>query len=208
MLMIVEGWSFEISTVVIGLLGSVDVAAQGIIANIAGILWISCGFGTSMATAAIVGNAMGMKKVGLAKKVSYEMIIIGLILIAIYNLTFNFYPAAILGFFTSEEAVIVKAERAFTAMLVGLIFDNLNWVAYGISKGIGVIGHLPFVQFIFYYLIHQPLAIVLIFEFNYQFEAYWYICIWTLACLSIINHCVVWCKNWHKIADQIEERGL
>ena len=116
-----------------------------------------------MATAAIVGNAMGMKKVKLAKLVSCEMIIIGLVLIGTYNLTFNFYPSAILGFFTSEQAVITKAERAFTAMLVGLIFDNMNWVAYGISKGIGVIGHLPFVQFIFYYLFHQPLAIVLIF---------------------------------------------
>lgn len=207
LLMIVEGWSFEISTLVIGLLGSVNLAAQGIVANIAGILWISCGFGTSMATAAIVGNAMGMKKVGLAKIVSYEMIIIGLLFIGAYNLTFNFFPRSILSIFTSEEAVIVKAERAYSAMLIGLIFDILNWVAYGISKGIGVIGHLPIVQFVFYYMIHQPLAIVLIFHFHFQFEAYWYICIATLASLSLINHCVVWCKNWHKIADEIEERG-
>ena len=54
-------------------------------------------------------------------------------------------------------------------MIIGLIFDTLNWAAYGISKGLGIIKHLPIVQFIFYYLVHQPISIVLIFVFNYQF---------------------------------------
>lgn len=109
MLMVVEGWSFEITTLVVGLLGSVNLAAQGIVSNIAGILWISCGFGTSMAVAALVGNSMGMKKVKLARKISLEMIFISLALIGIYNLTLNFYPKAVLSFFTKEQAVITQA---------------------------------------------------------------------------------------------------
>lgn len=92
-------------------------------------------------------------------------------------------------------------------MMIGVIFDVLKWAGYGISKGLGVIKRLPLIQFIFYYIIHQPISIILIFVFNYQFEAYWVVLIFTAGGLALITHIMMWTQDWNKIAREVEDRG-
>lgn len=61
-------------------LSPIELAAQNIVAYLCNVYWIfnSVGMGTSLAI--IVGNAIGMRKVSLAKRVMKEMLIMSLML--------------------------------------------------------------------------------------------------------------------------------
>lgn len=54
-----------------------------------------------MAISALVGNAIGMQKVKLARRISCEMTIISFALIAACNLALDPFPQAVLGLFTN-----------------------------------------------------------------------------------------------------------
>ena len=70
MIEIIEGYNYELVTIIIAAISQTALAAQNITMNIAGIFWLFSSFGTATSLSIVIGNAMGMGKVKLAKRVA------------------------------------------------------------------------------------------------------------------------------------------
>ena len=73
---IIDGWNSQLMTFIVATLDATALAAQSIIFNINGNIWIFTAFGISTSLSILVGNAMGNGQVQLAKKLSREMLCI------------------------------------------------------------------------------------------------------------------------------------
>ena len=67
---IIEGYNFELVTLIVAAISQTALAAQNITGNISGIFWIFTAFGVATSLSIVIGNAMGMGKVTLAKRVA------------------------------------------------------------------------------------------------------------------------------------------
>ena len=149
-------------TLIVATFDPIELAAQSIIANLCVVYWIFTAFGTATSLSIIIGNAMGMKKVALAKKVMLDMLIIALLMASAFTLTYLLLSTTLLGVFTNDQRVIDAGTPALFAMGISCFFDTTNWVAVGVLKGLGKITWPPLFQFIAYYVIYQPLSYLLI----------------------------------------------
>ena len=114
----VEGWNFELVTLIVATFDPIQLAAQNIVMNLCGFYWIFTAFGTATSLSIIIGNAMGMKMVSLAKIVMRDMLIIAVILGALFSGGFLIFRTELIRVFTNDAEVIEAANPAYLAMSV------------------------------------------------------------------------------------------
>ena len=114
----VEGWNFELVTLIVATFNPIQLAAQNIVGNLSSIYFIFTAFGTATSLSIIIGNAMGMKMVSLAKIVMREMLVIGVILGIIFSGGFLIFRSEVIKLFTNDTEVIEATNPAFIAMSV------------------------------------------------------------------------------------------
>ena len=156
-------------TLVVATFDPIQLAAQNIISNLCNIYLLFTVFGISTSLSIVIGNAMGMKKVGLAKKVMRDLFLISISISSIFTIGYFFLSSTLLGIFTYEQRVIDTATPAFFAMVIAEFVDTVNWVAVGTLKGLGKIRWIPLIQLIVYYFFHQPASILLIHFYSLGF---------------------------------------
>ena len=156
-------------TLVVATFDPISLAAQNIVGNLCGIYWIFAAFGIATSLSIIIGNAMGMKKVALAKKVMRDLLLISLSICSLFTVGYVFLSSPLLRIFTYDQRVIDTATPAFFAMAFAEFADTINWVAIGTLKGLGKIRWLPLIQLIVYYFFHQPASILLIHFYSLGF---------------------------------------
>ena len=105
----IEGWDFEIVTLVVATFGPIQLAAQNIVMNLAMIYWMIIAFGISTSLSIVIGNAMGMKMVSLAKTVMKELLLILIVASCLFTVAFLYLRAYLLGMFTDDEQVLEAA---------------------------------------------------------------------------------------------------
>ena len=110
-----------------------------------------------------------MKKIGLAKKVMKELLLISVSISSLFTVGYVFLSSSLLRIFTYDQRVIDTATPAFFAMAFAEFADTINWVAIGTLKGLGKIRWLPLIQLIVYYFFHQPASILLIHFYSLGF---------------------------------------
>lgn len=188
-------------------LDSTVLAAQSIIFNINGNIWIFTAFGISTSLSILVGNAMGAGKINLAKKLSREMLLIFLTFSVFVMFMFILFARSILRIFTSDEAIVEQGLPAYYIMTLVIPLDTLNWIAIGILKGLGRIRYLPFFEIVFDYFLMQPLCYYFCIVKHYDFEVYWIGLVGAVASIMLCNYFYLYTLNWDKIAKEIKSRS-
>ncbi|XP_072446053.1 multidrug and toxin extrusion protein 1-like [Chiloscyllium punctatum] len=202
-MMCIEWWTYQIGTFLVGSINEVQLGAHAII-NQTLLLTFMVPLGFSVATAVVVGNALGARDPQRAVNyVKVAMCCIGF---------FCFINAVILGsikdvvgyVFVSDKEIVDIAAQIIPLGAVFHLFDAMAGVSSGVLRGagkqkLGAIGNL-----IGYYLIGLPIGIALMFAGKLGALGFW-----SGATISVIVQLTffqtVICRiNWKKTSNQAQ----
>ncbi len=127
---------FAASTVLVGRLAPVALAAHQIAINIAALSFM-VPLGVSSAGAVRVGHAVGRRDVAGAERAGWTALLIGTGFMACTALAFILIPRALMGAFTRDEGVLQLGVSLLAVAAIFQLFDGIQGVATGILRGLG-----------------------------------------------------------------------
>lgn len=160
-----EWWGFEILTVMAGWLGTYELSAQTIILQCAA-LFFMIPLGLGIATASIVGNALGAQR----REFSIKMSILSIRLLVVVELCMVVIIMLLgrsLGqIFTNDEDILNVTQEVIPYLGLFGLFDGIQGVCSGILRGTGnqMIGAIT--NLIAFYVIGLPCAYLFTFRYN------------------------------------------
>ncbi|CAC5377768.1 TC.MATE [Mytilus coruscus] len=168
----VEWWSFEISTIVVGFLGKVQLAAHSIVYQINNLLFM-IPLGLSSAVCVKIGQNVGAGDPNKAQSTSRVGILVGCVT-ALFTSTFyismkDVAPKA----FTSDSEILHWTSKVMPLIATLSFFDNTVLVLNGILRGTGHQKYGGIVTVIAHYIIGIPLLVVLVLYTSLQIAGVW-----------------------------------
>lgn len=122
-----EWWAFELLAIFSGYMGIAQLAAEVIIINMVGFVFM-LPLGIATAASTLTGNYIGCKKIKLAKKFANLSLIFNVIITLIVLLIIYLIQDSISGFFTSEAEVVYTIKGVMWILLLYIFFDTLHGV--------------------------------------------------------------------------------
>jgi multidrug resistance protein, MATE family len=160
-----EWWGFEVLTVMAGWLGTYELSAQTIILQCAA-LFFMIPLGLGIATASIVGNALGGRRKEFSIRMSHIsirlLVVIELVMIGVIMLL----GRSLGQIFTNHEDILNVTEEVIPYLGLFGLFDGIQGVCSGILRGTGnqMIGAIT--NLIAFYVIGLPCAYVFTFQYK------------------------------------------
>ena len=134
--MTLEVGVFALATALAGKLDALSLAAHQVALTIAAFTFM-IPLGVSSAGAVRVGHAMGRRDPAAAARAGWTSLLVGAGFMACSGLAFISFPAAILGVFTTDRAVIATGVSLLFVAAIFQLFDGVQVVATGILRGTG-----------------------------------------------------------------------
>jgi MATE family multidrug resistance protein len=100
-----EWWAFELLAIFSGYMGIAPLAAEVIIINLVGFVFM-LPLGVATAASALTGNYIGSRKIGLAKKFANMSLLFGTLQIIAVIALIVLFKDSICSFFTRDEEVV------------------------------------------------------------------------------------------------------
>ncbi|XP_066444650.1 multidrug and toxin extrusion protein 1-like [Eleutherodactylus coqui] len=207
MLMVcIEWWTYEIGSLLVGLISVVELGAQSVIYQVVTIAYM-IPYGIGMATSVRVGNALGAGDIEQAKTsvklaflITAIFIIIDIILLAALKNVFSYV-------FTSDGEIAALVSDVIPVYLVFHLFECIACVSSGVLRGIGrqKIGAIIFA--IGYYMLGLPVAVAFMFAAKQGIKGLWYGMILCGVFLSAFFTIYLFRVNWKDIANEAQERA-
>ncbi|KAL2312830.1 MatE family transporter [Schizosaccharomyces pombe] len=195
-----EYWAFELVTFASGVLGTTELASMSVLSTTSTLSY-NLAFGVAAAAATRVGNLIGAGNTKLAKLATHVSInlgaAIGVIIAVILFLTRNTWTYI----FTSDKDVVALVATIIPLVALINIADNTQCVAGGLLRGQGRQRIGGVVNFIAYYLLGLPVAIILCFKLDWGLYGLW---IGIGAAILIIAGVETWCSlhvNWDHLVE-------
>lgn len=129
-----EAWLFVAVTVMMGSLGSRELAAHQIAINLASMTFM-VPLGIAGASATRVGNAIGRGDPSGARRSAAVCLLLGTMVMICSALTFWFFPRPLSRLYTPEEGVLAIAVTLIPIAAVFQIVDGIQVVAGGALRG-------------------------------------------------------------------------
>jgi MATE family multidrug resistance protein len=158
-----EWWAFEILTAFAGLLSAAAVDAQSIILQIS-VLIFMFPFGVAMATASLVGNALGAGEIQLARRIGFVSMSTVFVMNAVLSVLLLKFGQYCIEILTVDPEVIKVTVELLPFLAVFLLFDGQQGVACGVLRGVGKQEIGAYLGLIGYYCIGMPAAWYLAFH--------------------------------------------
>jgi len=127
---------FAMGGLLIGLFGSVPLAAHEITLNLAAVTFM-VPLGVSAAAAAMVGRAIGREDVAAARRDAVAALSVGVGFMALATLAFTIFPATIASWFAADAGTVAFAASLLPIAGIFQIFDGIQCVSAGILRGTG-----------------------------------------------------------------------
>ena len=164
--------AFAFAAIMIGWLGSAQLAAHQIAINLASISYMVV-LGISAAATIKIGNAVGANNYQDAKLVGYSALFLGIIFMSCTGLLFIIFNKFLPSLYISDLEVI---EFASTLLFIAALFqlsDGVQAVGLGILKGLKDV-KIPMIITLFsYWIVALPVAYVLGFVFEFNIIGIW-----------------------------------
>lgn len=186
-----EWWAYEILTVFASVLGPDAVDSQTIVLQIS-VLVFMLPYGLGVASASIVGNALGARDAELARRsgsIALFMIFLVDILLAIFLVTIGPFYIQLL---TTDPDVTKTTNHLLPFLAIFIMMDGLQGVCSGILRGAGKQSFGAVLGFLTYYFLGLPMAWFL--TFNCKFGVSGLVigistgaCVQTIVLLSLIT---------------------
>jgi len=167
-----EVGAFSFAVIMIGWIGTNELAAHQIAINLASISFMGV-LGISQAASIRVGNAMGEQSVSKIRKAGFTAIVLGAALMSLSGITFVLLNNYLPTLYIDDEAVISIASRLIIIAAIFQLSDGIQAVGIGVLRGLTDIKGPTIITFIAYWIISLPIAYLLAFNFNLGVDGVW-----------------------------------
>lgn len=152
-----EGWAFQISTLVAGTLGEATLAGHVIALNLASLSFM-VPLGISQGASTRVGNLIGAGMPSAARRSASLALALGAGVMVVSAVLFVVLRHELPRLYTEDPAVIVVAAGVLPIAAAFQLFDGTQAVGGGVLRGAGATRPAAVFNLIGYYVIALPLA--------------------------------------------------
>jgi MATE family multidrug resistance protein len=186
-----EIWAFQISTLLAGLLGRVELAAHTVALNLASLSFM-VPLGISISAVTRVGNLLGMGRLRRAQIAAWVALGLGagamLVSAAVFVALRHWLP----GLYTPDTAVAATAAALLPIAAAFQIFDGTQVVGGGILRGMGKTRPAAVFNLVGYYVLALPLGWWLGFRAGWGIEGVWWGLMLGLAVVAVCLVAWIW----------------
>jgi len=201
---ICEWICFEIGTIVLGVIGSLEQAVQIVMYSIAGVIYFG-DMGFSIAAAVRVGHFIGSGEPERAKLSSG----VALKLAALYNICIGLLIISlqdvIVYLFTSDRSVVSMASKLVFLVAVVEGFDCLEVVSVGIVRGLGYQKQGALITFISLLCVGTSSSLLLIFVAHLRVPGFWIGAAIGIVVQTVALFTLLYKLDWKKVSESVRE---
>lgn len=168
-----EVWAFQLSSLMAGRLGHIELAAHTIVLNIASLTYMAA-MGISVAAATRVGAHLGGRAPIRAHRSAWLAIGLGSGWMATAGVVLVVGRSWLPGLYTQDAGVLAAAGGLMIIAAIFQVFDGTQCVAGGVLRGMGRTRPAAAGNLVAFYLIGLPLAWYWCFELNLGVRGIWW----------------------------------
>ena len=168
-----EAWSFEITTILAGLLGTVALDAHIVTLSVATFIYLSFPFAIGLATSIRVGQLIGEGKVEDAKRSSIVSFILTLIVQILLIIGLLIANEEITSLFSNDEEVTNLMKELIPLSCIFMLGDAIQSNIGGVFRGLGQPKLLLLLNVIGFWILALPSGAVLTFPLNVGVKGLW-----------------------------------
>ncbi len=148
---------FTIFMVIVGRIGTIELAATDIIFNILSISFMP-GQGFGLAAGTLVGKYMGERRFDRAQDLAWQTILINVLFMGSMGLIFIFFPRQILVLFTSEPSVIEIGSIPLRILGFVQFIDAVGMTLMGALRGAGDTAYVAYADTLLNWFVFLPIT--------------------------------------------------
>ena len=167
-----EVGAFTFAAIMVGWLGTDQLAAHQIALNLASISFM-CTLGISTAGSIRVSIGVGKKNITETRRAGFVAILLGEALMAFFGLIFIIFRNDLPAFYIHDPVVISIASSLLIIAALFQIFDGTQAVGIGVLRGLTDVKGPTLVTFIAYWIIGLPVGYILAFHYNLGVRGVW-----------------------------------
>ena len=167
-----EVGAFSFAVVMVGWLGSKQLAAHQIAINLASISFMAA-LGISAAGGIRVGNAVGRQNISETRKAGFTAIFLGASLMFCAGIIFIIFRNILPAFYINEKDVIKIASSLIVIAALFQLSDGTQAVGIGILRGLTDVKIPTAITFIAYWIVGLPVGYLLGFILDYGVQGVW-----------------------------------
>jgi MATE family multidrug resistance protein len=152
--------TFGTIALLMGLLGTTEVAGHQIAINLASLTFmVPAGIGA--AASVLVGNAIGRNDASGARRAAKAALLVGASFMSLSAIVFLTIPGVLAGLYTSDVSVLTVAVALLPIAGLFQVFDGIQVVGAGVLRGAGDTRAPAIISFLGFWLIGMPVSIYL-----------------------------------------------
>jgi len=167
-----EVGAFSFAVIMVGWLGTKQLAAHQIAINLASISFMAT-LGISSAGSIRVGNAVGRQDVNEVRRSGFIAVFLGASFMASCGVIFILFRHFLPSLYINDPVVISIAANLLLIAAVFQISDGIQAVGIGILRGLTDVKAPTIITFIAYWVLALPIGYFLGFELNMQVIGVW-----------------------------------
>lgn len=167
-----EVGAFAFAVIMIGWLGTDQLAAHQIALNLASISFMVV-LGLSTAGSIRVGNAVGEQNVKRIRQAGFTTILIAICFMALSGVTFVVFRNFLPMLYINDETVISIASSLLIIAALFQLSDGVQAVGIGILRGLTDVKIPTAITFFAYWVVGLPTGYILGFNFGYDVQGVW-----------------------------------
>lgn len=164
--------AFSFAVIMIGWLGTAQLAAHQIAINLASISFMIV-LGLSMAGGIRVGNAVGEKNVTRVRRAGFTSIFLALCVMSVSGIIFIIFRNYLPTLYIDDETVISIASSLLIIAALFQLSDGVQAVGIGILRGLTDVKIPTVITFIAYWVVGLPIGYFLAFELGWDVQGVW-----------------------------------
>jgi MATE family multidrug resistance protein len=168
-----EVGAFSTAVIMVGWLGTTQLAAHQIAINLASISFMAV-LGISAAGSIRVGNAVGKQDTSETRKAGFTAIISGAIIMAFSGIVFIIFRNYLPTLYVDDNSVITIASSLLIIAALFQLSDGTQAVGIGILRGLTDVKIPTAITFIAYWLVGLPVGYLLGFTLELGVQGVWY----------------------------------
>ncbi len=177
--------AFSAVALLMGLFGTVQMAAHQVAINLASLTFM-VPLGVGSATAVRVGQAIGARDSHGARRAASAGLMIGASFMSVTAAAFLFAPRLLASAYTSEEKVLALAVVFIPIAGFFQVFDGLQVVSAGALRGAGDTRAPMLVNILGFWLIGLPTSLILAFPLGLGPEGLWWGVVAGLGAVAVL----------------------
>lgn len=167
-----EVGAFSFAAVMVGWIGTKELAAHQIAINLASISFMAV-LGVSVAGSIRVGNAVGRKDIAEIRRAGFTALILGAAIMGTAGIIFIIMNDVLPTFYIEDGTVISIASSLIIIAAFFQLSDGTQAVGIGILRGLTDVKIPTAITFIAYWIIGLPVGYVLGFIFHMSVQGIW-----------------------------------